>query len=145
MQKINLVCVGGLKEDYYRAAADEYLKRLKRFADVSVVEIPEKKTLKEEGEHILKACSGEIVALCVEGEKLSSENFAKLISGYKDTGKTSTFVIGSSDGLDAAVKRAAARRVSFSDMTFPHRLMRVILLEQLYRAFMINGGGEYHK
>lgn len=145
MQKINIVCVGKIKEEFYRSAVKEYLKRLTRFADVRICELAEGKNLQTEAESILKACKGKCVALCIEGEKYSSEKLAGLIKQYRDKGEESTFIIGSSEGLADEVKRRADIRLSFSDMTFPHQLMRVILTEQIYRAFMINGGGEYHK
>lgn len=145
MQKINLVCVGKIKEEYFREACKEYLKRLSRFARVEVKELPECKTLAEEGEAILRFSKGFKIALCVEGEKLSSEGFAKKIKSLCDKGEEITLIIGSSCGLHSSVKAAADCKLSFSDMTFPHRLMRVILLEQLYRAFMINCGSDYHK
>lgn len=145
MQKINVVCVGKIKEEFYRSAVNEYLKRLSRFARVEVKQLPECKTLDEEAAYILKTVRGKIVALCVEGEKYSSEKLADLIKGFTDRGEEATFIIGSSYGLAAEVKKRADIKLSFSDMTFPHQLMRVILCEQLYRAFMINGGGEYHK
>ena len=145
MQKINIVCVGKIKEKFYRDAVEEYLKRLSRFARVEIKELPEGRNPDGEAESILKAIKGKTVALCIEGEKYSSENLARLVKGFTDRGEESTFVIGSSCGLADEVKRSADLRLSFSDMTFPHQLMRVILCEQLYRAFMINGGGEYHK
>lgn len=145
MQKINVVCVGKIKEEFYRSAVEEYIKRLSRFAKVEVKEIAECKTLEEEANRILKVCKGYVFALCVEGQKLSSENFAAQIKKLSDEGKEITFIIGSSTGLDQSVKQKADFKLSFSDMTFPHMLMRVILCEQIYRAFMINGGGEYHK
>lgn len=145
MQKINIVCVGKIKEAFYRQAVEEYLKRLSRFASVTVKELPEGKNPSDEAPSVLKACRGKIVALCIEGVKYSSEKLAAQIKEFTDRGEESTFVIGSSCGLADAVKREADIRLSFSDMTFPHQLMRVILCEQLYRAFMINGGGEYHK
>ena len=145
MQKINIVCVGKIKEKFYRDAVDEYLKRLSRFAKVEVREIAECRSLDEEGELILKASKGRIVALCIEGKKVSSEGLAEYVRELTDTGSECTFIIGSSCGLSGEVKRRADLKLSFSDMTFPHQLMRVILLEQIYRAFMINGGGEYHK
>lgn len=145
MQKINIVCVGKIKEKFYREAVEEYLKRLSRFARVEVREIAEGRTLEDEAEDILRAAKGKIIALCVEGEKRSSEALAATIKKFTDAGEESTFIIGSSHGLARSVKDAADLKLSFSDMTFPHQLMRVILLEQLYRAFMINGGGEYHK
>lgn len=145
MQKINIVCVGKIKEKFYREAVDEYLKRLSRFAKVEIREIAECRNLDEEAELILKAAKGRIVALCIEGKKLSSENMASYIKELTDSGSECTFIIGSSCGLSGSVKDKASLKLSFSDMTFPHQLMRVILLEQVYRAFMINGGGEYHK
>lgn len=86
-----------------------------------------------------------MIALAVEGEKLSSEGFAALVKKLTDEGKEITFLIGSSCGLAAEVKRAADFKLSFSDMTLPHQLMRVVLCEQVYRAFMINAGSVYHK
>lgn len=145
MQKINIVCVGKIKEEFYRSAANEYLKRLMRFAKVEIREVAEGKTLEEEAEDILRLSKGKLIALCIEGEKYSSEAFAKNIKKLCDAGEEFTFIIGSSCGLSDKVKNSADVKLSFSDMTFPHQLMRVILLEQLYRAFMINGGGKYHK
>ena len=145
MQKINIVCVGKIKEDYLRAALAEYLKRLSRFAKVEVIELAEGKTLSDEAPHILKSAKGKILALCVEGKKLSSEQFAAEIKTLVDKGEEFSFIIGSSCGLSDEVKSRADYRISFSNMTFPHQLMRVILSEQIYRAFMINSGSEYHK
>lgn len=145
MQKINIICVGKIKEKFYTDAVNEYMKRLSRFAKVEIREIPECRTLSEEAELILKSAKGRLIALCVEGKKYSSEALAQYIKQLTDTGNECTFVIGSSRGLADAVKHKANIKLSFSDMTFPHQLMRVILLEQVYRAFMINGGGEYHK
>ena len=145
MQKINIVCVGKIKESFYREAVAEYAKRLSRFADFSVREIAEGRSPEEEAEPILRAAKGYVVALCIEGKKLSSEAFAAEMKGLKDRGEEVTFIIGSSCGLSQRVKDAARLKLSFSDMTFPHQLMRVILAEQIYRACMINGGCEYHK
>lgn len=145
MQKINVVCIGKIKEEYLRSAIAEYLKRLSRFAKVEIKELPEDKTLKDEAEPILKAAKGFKIALCVEGEKLSSEGFAQKIKSLCDRGEEISIIIGSSCGLDKSVKDIADLKLSFSNMTFPHQLMRVILLEQVYRAFMINSGSEYHK
>jgi len=145
MMKIKLVVVGKIKESFYREAAGEYLKRLSRFAKVEVEELPERRTLKEEAADILKAARGYIFVLAIEGERLTSEKFAEKIKERLNVGGEITFVIGSSFGLDASAKRAADFLISFSDMTFPHQLMRVILLEQIYRSFMIISGSEYHK
>lgn len=145
MQKVNIVCVGKIKEDYLRAACAEYIKRLSRFAKVEIKELAEGKNLAVEGEAILRASKGYKIALCVEGERLSSPALAEKVKKACDKGEELTFIIGSSCGLDGAVKAEADFRLSFSDMTFPHQLMRVILLEQIYRSFMINSGSEYHK
>lgn len=145
MQKITFVVVGKIKEAFYRDAVAEYAKRLSRFVKLEIKELAEGANPEAEESDILRACKGYIVALCVEGEKLSSEGLAKMIKKRTDEGKDITFVIGSSCGLSDGVKRAADYRLSFSDMTFPHQLMRVILAEQVYRAFMINSGSAYHK
>ncbi len=145
MHKINIVCVGKLKEKFYADAVAEYLKRLSRFAQVTVRELPEKRTLAEEGELILKELRGFVFVLAVEGGEMASEAFAARIKQQCDAGRELTFVIGSSCGLCDMVKEKADCLLSFSRMTFPHQLMRVILCEQIYRAFMINAGAEYHK
>ncbi len=145
MQKINIVCVGKIKEKFFKEALEEYLKRLSRFAKIEIKEVAECRNLEEEAKLILNAVKGKVIALCVEGKKLASETLAEQIKMFTDTGTESTFVIGSSHGLAEEVKAKADLKLSFSDMTFPHQLMRVILLEQIYRSFMINGGGEYHK
>ena len=145
MQKIYFVVVGKIKESFYRDAVAEYVKRLSRFAKVEIKELPEGSDPEAEAGDILRACKGYTIALAVEGEKLSSETLAKKLQKLTDAGKDITFVIGSSCGLSERVKSAADYRLSFSDMTFPHQLMRVILAEQVYRAFMINAGATYHK
>ena len=145
MQKITFVVVGKIKESFYREAVAEYQKRLSRFVKLEIKELAEGADPEAEADDILKSCKGYVVALAVEGEKLSSERLAKKLKGLEDTGKEVTFVIGSSCGLSARVKQAADFRLSFSDMTFPHQLMRVILAEQVYRAYMINAGATYHK
>ncbi len=145
MVKVNFVCVGKLKEGYLRDACAEYLKRLSRFCKAEVRELPERNSPKEEAEEILRACRGHVIALAIEGRGCTSEKFAEDLRALTDRGEEITFIIGSSCGLDACVKSAANELLSFSEMTFPHQLMRVILLEQVYRAFMINARSEYHK
>ena len=145
MIKVNIVCVGKIKEQFYRDAVAEYVKRLSRFCRAEICELSEGRSLEEEGEAILRRVRGYVIALCVEGQKLSSTGLAARMKQLCDDGKEITFIIGSSCGLAEKVKAAARLKLSFSDMTFPHQLMRVILCEQIYRAFMINGGGEYHK
>lgn len=145
MIKVGIVCVGKLKENYLKDACAEYMKRLSRFCRAEIRELPERASPKEEAPDILRAVKGHIIVLAVEGKQCSSEGFAEKIGSAVDRGEEITFVIGSSCGLDPSVKARADTLLSFSEMTFPHQLMRVILLEQIYRAFMINGGGEYHK
>ncbi len=145
MIKVNIVCVGRIKEDFYRAAVGEYSKRLSRFCKLNICELPEGRSPEDEAGGILKRACGYKIALCIEGERMSSPALAQRIKSLCDRGEEITFIIGSSCGLADGVKAAADLKLSFSDMTFPHQLMRVILCEQIYRAFMINGGGEYHK
>ncbi len=145
MQKIYFVVVGKIKEAFYRDAVSEYCKRLSRFAKIEIKELAEGANLETEADDILRAVKGYTIALAVEGEKLSSEKLAKKLSSLTDAGKEITFIIGSSCGLSERVKKSADYLLSFSDMTFPHQLMRVILSEQVYRAFMINAGSTYHK
>ena len=145
MQKIYFVVVGKIKESFYRDAIAEYAKRLSRFVKLEIKELPEGIDPEAEKEDILRACKGYVIALAVEGKKLSSEQLAEKMQKLTDEGKDITFVIGSSCGLAQEVKDRADFGLSFSDMTFPHQLMRVILAEQVYRAFMINAGSTYHK
>ena len=157
---IDIVCVGKVKERYLRDAIDEYRKRLSRFAKVDVIEVADEKTpehasdtlnaqIKEkEGERILKHLrdGAFVVALAIEGDQLTSEQRAAPIAQWGLHGVSHLqFVIGGSLGLDPRVLRRANMPLSFSKMTFPHQLMRVILLEQIYRAFKINAHEPYHK
>ena len=145
MQKITFLVVGKIKENFYRDAVAEYAKRLSRFVKLEIKEVAEKDEPKQEKEDILRNIKGYTIALCIEGEKTSSEGLAKLVKKCADKGQDITFIIGSSCGLDDEVKQKADYKLSFSDMTFPHQLMRVILAEQVYRACMINAGASYHK
>lgn len=144
MVTVNIVCVGSLKEEYLRNACSEYIKRLSRFCKFQITEV-EESSLEKEMSVICKKSEGYIIALCVEGEMLSSETFAKKIEIEMLNNSKFTFIIGSSAGLDERVKKSADFKLSFSKMTFPHQLMRVFLLEQIYRAFTINNGIHYHK
>jgi 23S rRNA (pseudouridine1915-N3)-methyltransferase len=159
MLKVQLICIGKLKEAYWRDACAEYGKRLTAFCKFSILELPEYRlpdkpsqaqiehALEEEGKKILAAAGGyPVAALCVEGESISSERFASAISDICLDGNGGVnFVIGSSYGLSSAVKEASFFRLSLSSMTFPHQLARVVLCEQIYRAFQILGNGHYHK
>lgn len=157
MMKINIVCVGKIKEKYYEEAVNEYLKRLSRYAKVTVKELKEINfnseptdkdildILTKEGEEIKKNLSGTVAVLAIEGKKYSSVDFSKFISKIKDIQGELTLVIGGSYGVADSVKSLSDYKISFSDMTFPHTLTRVILTEQLYRAFNILNEGKYHK
>ena len=153
--KIKLVAVGNLKDSYWKDACNEYLKRLKRFAEVTVVEIHEEtvaenatqiETAKnKEGTRILQAVKEKMYLLSLDGEQLTSEKFAEYIKEDYDLGRAVTFVIGGSYGTSNEVNKRADKKIAFGKITFPHRLMRVVFLEQLYRAFTINNNISYHK
>lgn len=156
MFKVKIIAVGKIKEEYFQQAVAEYVKRAGRYAEVKIVEVKEENfcaepsdkekeiILEKEGEGILKEVKGRVFVLAIEGKKISSEGLKDLIKKSKDAGEELTFIIGGSYGLADKVKRAATL-VSFSDMTFPHTLFRVMLTEQIYRAFNIMEGGKYHK
>ena len=155
--KINIVAVGKVKEKYFSEGIAEYVKRMGRYAAVSVKEIEEEylsekanetlieNALRREGERIIPQLKGYVVALCVEGKKMGSGELANLIDKVKSSAGEITFVIGSSYGLGGSVKERADFKLSLSDMTFPHTLARLILTEQIYRALNIISGGKYHK
>lgn len=159
MLSVYLICVGKLKEPFYKDACAEYVKRLSPYCKLTVVEIPEAKLSKDPtlGE-ITNALSREgdairakippgsrIAALCVEGKMCSSEELAHMIPAQSGGDKHLVFLIGGSYGLHPSVKAEARLQLSMSPMTFPHHLARVMLLEQIYRAFKINEGSSYHK
>lgn len=147
---IQLICIGKLKEKYWQDACAEYLKRLTRFCKFTVTELAESKSdsKDEESTAILERIprGAYVIALDVGGKRFSSEGLAGKISELALSGKSDIcFIIGGSNGFNDDVRRAADLRLSFSDFTFPHQLMRVILLEQVYRSFKINAGEKYHK
>ena len=147
MKKVRLIAVGKLKESYFRDASAEYAKRIGRFADLAIVEVPESPTedTKAEAAAIEKQCKGYVILFDVEGEPLSSPEFSARLSRAYQTHDTVSLVIGSSRGVDDSIRAKADCRVSFGKATFPHMLFRVMALEQLYRAFSIEQGGKYHK
>lgn len=153
MFKVNVVAVGKVKEKYFSDALGEYAKRMSRFCEFNSYECKEQSledidaqtAILRESEEILKKLKGYVVVLAIEGKKFTSEKFAEKLTKIKDTAGEVTFVIGSSCGLSDNVKKRADELISFSDMTFPHTMFRVMLYEQLYRAFMISSGGRYHK
>ena len=158
MLEVKIVCIGKLKEKYWRDAVAEYAKRLSAFCRFSVIELNEarvpqdpnpaqiEKALEEEAKAVIAAVGRSTAyALCIEGKMLSSENLAAELNAAAVSGASSlAFIIGSSHGLHESVKRLG-KRISMSPMTFPHQLARVMLCEQLYRGFSIQAGTKYHK
>ena len=153
MVKINIVCVGKVKEKYFADGIAEYAKRLSRFCEFSIIETEEENSksspaiiVEKEGKNILSKLRGAVFALAIEGKKYTSVAFADKIKSLKDGGVGEiTFVIGGSYGLSDEVKKRADGLISFSDMTFPHTLFRLMLTEQIYRAFSIIDNTPYHK
>ena len=158
--KITIVCVGKMYEKYYRDALAEYTKRLTRYCSLSITEVADEKTKEQasdvecaiikdrEGERILKSIreDGYVITLAIDGKNLDSVELSKKIENLALTGKSNLyFVIGGSLGLSDEVMKRADYKLSFSRMTFPHQLMRVILLEQIYRSYRIINHEPYHK
>ena len=159
MEKIDIICVGNIKEKFMKDFLAEYQKRLSRFCKFTITELSEKKisenpsdteiekALDAEGEAMLRAASTDSfkIALCIEGKGMSSESFAKkLEQGFTKSGKIA-FFIGSSHGMSENVKKACDMRFSMSELTFPHQLARCMLAEQIYRTYKIRSGEAYHK
>ncbi len=160
MLNVKLICVGKMREKFYIDAFAEYAKRLQAYCRLELLEIAEQRlgdrpsekeiaaALEREGQEILKAVPSDayLTALCVEGKQMPSEGMAELIAARENSGRPKLcFVIGGSYGLSPSVKARADRKLSMSQMTFPHHLARVMLAEQLYRGFKINEGSMYHK
>lgn len=160
MLSITVLCVGKLKESYWREACAEYQKRLGNYCRVQVVEVAEERisdnpsasqiavTIEAEGKRILSHITADsmVVALCIEGKEMDSLHLSQVMQNAAVGGTSKiVFVIGGSWGLSDAVKKRADVRLSMSPMTFPHQLARVMVLEQIYRAFQIASGGKYHK
>lgn len=160
MQKVTVLCVGKLKEKFYLDAVAEYAKRLQRHCKLEIVELPEQRlperpsqgevdaALEREAAAIREKLprGGAVIAMCIEGKLLSSEEMAKKLMDFGLAGKSQlTFLIGGSVGLHPSLKAQADLRLSMSPMTFPHHLARVMLLEQIYRGYQIQEGSPYHK
>ena len=146
MLSITIFAVGKLKESFWKEACAEYLKRLSAYAKVSVRELPDSNKEKE-AEALLGNLPEHtpILLLDIKGKETSSESLAAKIDTYALSGESQLAIIGGSDGVTAEVKQRAAERISFGPITLPHNLARVVLLEQLYRAFKISRGEPYHK
>ncbi len=160
MLSITVICVGKIKETYFAEAIAEYSKRLSRYCKMNLIEVKDEPTpdapspqekaliLEKEGSRILEKIpdTSFVTALCIEGKMESSEKLADSIQTLATNGNSHlVYIIGGSLGLSDSIKKRANHKLSFSPMTFPHQLMRVLLLEQIYRTFQINSGGKYHK
>ncbi len=153
LMKVNIVCVGKIKEKFYTEAILEYQKRLSRFCNFKIIEVDEaskitnlEKKSESEGDLLISKCSGVIVALDGDGKLFSSNDIADYIKKKEVSGASEiSFVIGGSNGLSKEVLQKAEIVISFGKITFPHQLFRVVLCEQVYRAFTIIAGLPYHK
>ena len=160
MFNITLICVGKLREQFYIEAVDEYVKRLAGYCNIDVIELREQRVADAPSDAQIALAldkervaieakipaSAKVAALCVEGREIDSREFSQLLYRYAERGTSRLcFIVGGSYGLHETLKNNAEIKLSLSRMTFPHTLARVILLEQLYRAFNIAEGGKYHK
>ena len=156
MVNVNIICVGKIKEKYIKMGMDEFLKRMNLYAKIKIVELKEdgndtdrERSIARESAEIIKMAEkhkGFNILLDIGGKKLSSEQMAKEIERLTVRGiSTLNFIIGGSYGVSEEVRKISGLKLSFSDMTFPHQLMRLILLEQVYRWFSILGNSKYHK
>lgn len=158
--RLDILCVGSIKESYYRQATDEYSKRLSRYVKLNIFEVKDEKTTENASERemqmVLKAEAARLekylvpnaylIALAIEGAAFTSKGFSKKICDLETGGKSHLqFMIGGSLGIDEELKKKADLALSFSQMTFPHQMMRVVLLEQIYRAYKIKSNEPYHK
>lgn len=150
---IKIVCVGKIKEAFYRDAIDEYKKRLSKYTDIEIIEVQdegltdEKTAIKKESEKILKVVNPKdyIITMEIEGKELSSTELATKIDSIFNINSNIIFIIGGSYGLSDEIKKLSNYKLSFSKLTFPHQLFRVLLLEQIYRTYKINNNESYHK
>ena len=150
---IKIICVGKIKEAFFRDAIDEYKKRLSKYTAIEIIEVQDegltdqKTAKKKESEKILKVVNQKdfIITMEIEGKELSSQELASKIDNIFNINNNITFIIGGSYGLSDEVKQLSNFKLSFSKLTFPHQLFRIILLEQIYRAFKINNNESYHK
>ena len=150
---IKIICLGSLKEKYLQDAVKEYEKRLSKYTKLEIIELKDKKdenikdALKDEKDRILKSLKEKdnIVILDIQGKEYTSEEFSAFVNKELVSNSNITFIIGSSNGLDEEIKKLSNKKISFSKLTFPHQLFRVVLLEQIYRAFKILNNESYHK
>jgi len=144
---IKIICLGKLKEQYLLDLTNDYLKRIRKYHKIELIELKDEENLENEAKNIMKyiGANDYVITLEILGKELASEEFAKFIDNTFIKNSTITFVIGSSTGLHESIKSRSNYALSFSKFTFPHGLFRGILLEQIYRAFKINNNETYHK
>lgn len=150
---IKIICVGKIKEKYLRDAIDEYTKRISKYTKLNLIEVKDydyddiNKVLNSEKEQIEKYIDSKdyLITLEIEGKQISSEQLARKLNETLTVNSNITFVIGGSYGIDKSIKDKANYHLSFSTLTFPHQLFRVLLLEQIYRSYKINNNESYHK
>lgn len=143
---MKIICVGKLKENYLKDATNEYLKRLSKYTKIELIELKDS-NIHDEADLILKNINDKdfVITLEIEGNKLTSKELSQKIESWLINNSNITFVIGGSDGLDEKVKKRSNYKLSFSSLTFPHQLFRVMLLEQIYRSYKIINNETYHK
>lgn len=144
---IKILCIGKIKEKFFRDAIDEYTKRLSKYTKLEIIEVADNESIDKEKELLLKHINEKdyIITLEIEGKELTSPELSKKIEDIFMINSNITFIIGSSNGLHDDIKKLSNFKLSFSKMTFPHQLFRIILLEQIYRAFKISNNESYHK
>lgn len=144
---IKILCIGKIKEKFFRDAIDEYKKRLSKFTKLEIIEVSDNESIDKEKELLLKHINEKdfIITLEIEGKELTSLELSKKLEDILMINSNITFIIGSSNGLHRDIKKLSNFKLSFSKMTFPHQLFRIILLEQIYRAFKISNNESYHK
>ncbi|MBP3765827.1 MAG: 23S rRNA (pseudouridine(1915)-N(3))-methyltransferase RlmH [Bacilli bacterium] len=144
---IKILCVGKIKEKFFKDAIEEYKKRLSKYTKLEIIEVSDNESIDKEKESLLKYINEKdyIITLEIEGKELTSIELSKKIEDILMINSNITFIIGSSNGLHDDIKKLSNFKLSFSKMTFPHQLFRVILLEQIYRAFKITNNESYHK
>ena len=148
---IKVICLGSIKEEFFKEALKEYQKRLSKYTKLQIIELKDEKDginpLKKEKENIIKHINDKdnVIILDIKGKEVTSEEFAEFINNELTNYSNMTFIIGSSNGLDEEIKELTTKKISFSHLTFPHQLFRIILLEQIYRGFKILNNEKYHK
>lgn len=148
---IKIICLGSIKEEFFKEAIKEYQKRLSKYTKLQIIELKDESDknnpLQKEKENIIKHINDKdnVIILDIKGKELTSEEFAEFINNELTNYSNMTFIIGSSNGLDEEIKKLTTKKISFSHLTFPHQLFRIILLEQIYRGFKILNNEKYHK